>query len=77
LVSSNFWPLCSLYFIDLCLLITPLASSNFDHCVICPSLICVFCLTLWYLQILAIVFSVFHWFVSSDYSFRHKSMKDR
>jgi hypothetical protein len=35
---------------DLRLLITPLVSSNIDHCVLRPSLICVFWLLLWYLQ---------------------------
>jgi hypothetical protein len=50
LVSSNFWPMCSLSIIDLCLLINPLVFSNFGHCVLCPSLICVFWLTFWYLQ---------------------------
>jgi hypothetical protein len=34
----------------LCLLVKPLVSSNFGHCVLCHSLICVLWLLLWYLQ---------------------------
>jgi hypothetical protein len=56
-----FWPLCCLSF-DLRLLITPLVS--FGHCIVCPSLIYVFWLPLWYL--LTIVLSVL-WSTSSDY----------
>ena len=65
LVFSNFLPLCCLFFFDLRLLITPLVS--FCHCVVCPSLIYVFWLPLWYL--FAIVLSVLLWFTSSDYPF--------
>jgi hypothetical protein len=42
--------LCSLSIIDLCLLFNPLVSSNFGHCVLRPSLICVVWLLFWYLQ---------------------------
>jgi hypothetical protein len=60
-----FWPLCCLSFFDWRLLITSLVS--FSHCVVCPSLIDVFWLPLWYL--LAIVLSVLLWLTSSDYLF--------
>jgi hypothetical protein len=45
------WPLYRLSYFDLSLLITPLVS--FVHCIVCPSLIYAFWLSLWYL--LAIV----------------------
>jgi hypothetical protein len=60
-----FWPLCCLSFFDWRILITSLIS--FGHCVVCPSLIDVFWLPLWYL--LAIVLSVLLWLTSSDYLF--------
>jgi hypothetical protein len=60
-----FLSLCCLSFFDLHLLITPLVS--FCHCIVCPSLIYVFWLPLWYLFV--IVLSVLLWFTSSDYPF--------
>ena len=60
-----FWPLCSLTFFDLQILITPLVS--FGHCVVCYSLIYWFWLPLWYL--LAIMFSDLLRFTDSDYTF--------
>ena len=59
------WPLYYLPFLDLRLLITPLASSG--HCIVCPSSIYDFWLPLWYL--VAIVFSVLPRFTTSDYPF--------
>ena len=56
-----FWSLCCLFFFDVRILITPLVS--FCHCVVCSSSMYGFWLPLWFL--LAIVFSVLHWFVSS------------
>ena len=60
-----FWPLCSLTFFDLQILITPLVS--FGHCVVWPSSIYRFWLPLWYL--LAIVLSDRLRFTDSDYLF--------
>jgi hypothetical protein len=64
-----FWPLCCLFFLDIRILITPLISSNFDHCVVCSSSIDGFWLTLWYLQTLTIVLSVLLRSTDSDYPF--------
>ena len=58
-----FWPLYLLSYFDLCLLITHLVS--FGHCIVCPTSIHAFWLTLWYL--LTIVSSVLLWFMPSDY----------
>ena len=60
-----FWPLCCLTFFDLQILITSLVS--FGHCVVSPSSIYRFWLTLWYL--LAIVLSDLLRFTDSDYTF--------
>ena len=60
-----FLSLYCLSFFDLHLLITSLVS--FCHCVVCPSLIYIFWLPLWYLSV--IVLSVLLWFTSSDYLF--------
>ena len=59
------WPLYRLFYFDWCLLITSLVS--FGHCIVCPTLICAFWLSLWYL--LAIVSSVLLWFMPFDYPF--------
>jgi hypothetical protein len=62
----NLWPLCSLFFIDLCLLITPLVSSNFwplcslyfiDLCLLITPLVFsnfwpLYCLPVFYLWLL-------------------------
>ena len=64
-----FWLLSCLSFVDLRILTSPLVSSNFsfDYCPVCPSLIYVFLLLLFYLQtfLLAIVLSVLCWFTAS------------
>ena len=60
-----FWPLYSLSYFDLCLLITPLVSLG--HCIVCPTSINAFWLPLCYM--LAIVLSVLLWFMPSDYPF--------
>ena len=60
-----FCPLCSLFFLDLRVLITPLVS--FVHCVVCSSSIYGFSLPLWYH--LAIVFSVLLRFTNTHYRF--------
>ena len=60
-----FWPLCSLTFYDLQILITSLVS--FGHCVVCYSLIYWFWLPIWYL--LAIMLSDLLRFTDSDYTF--------
>jgi hypothetical protein len=60
-----FWPLYCLSYFDLCLLITPLLYVG--HCIVCPTLINAFCLSLRYL--LAIASSVLLRFMPSDYSF--------
>ena len=60
-----FWPLCSLSYFDLQILITPLVS--FGHCVVWPSSFYRFWLLLWFL--LAIVLSDLLRFTDSDYSF--------
>ena len=57
-----FWSLYCLSFLDLQLLIASLVS--FGHCVVCPSSIYTFWLSLWYL--LAIVLSVLPRFTASD-----------
>ena len=62
---SIFWPLCCLSFFDLQILIT--SSLSFGLCVVCPSLIYGFWLSLQYL--LAFVLSVLLWFTDSDYPF--------
>jgi ABC-type antimicrobial peptide transport system permease subunit len=54
---------------DQTILITPLVSSNFDHCVVCSSSTYGFSLPLWYLQALAIVLSVLPQYTDSDYLF--------
>jgi hypothetical protein len=54
-----FWPLYRLSFFNSCLLITPLVSCG--HCIVCPTSIYAFWLSLWYL--LAIVSSVLLCFV--------------
>ena len=59
------WPLHCLSFLDLRLLITPLVSCS--HCIVCPSSIYDFWLSLWYLM--AIVLSVLPRFTTSDYPF--------
>jgi hypothetical protein len=59
------WPFYRLSYFDLCLLITPLVS--FGHCIVCPTLIYAFWLSLRYL--LAIVSSVLLRFMPSDYPF--------
>ena len=59
------WPLYRLSYFHLCLLITPLVS--FGHCIVCPTLIYAFWLSLRYL--LAIASSVLLWFMPSDYPF--------
>ena len=59
------WPLYRLSYFDLCLLITPLVS--FGHCIVCPTLIYAFWLSLRYL--LAIVSSVLLRLMPSDYPF--------
>ena len=56
------WPLCCLSFFDLQLLIASLVSCG--HCVVCPSSIYTFWLSLWYL--VAIVLSVLPRFTASD-----------
>jgi hypothetical protein len=61
------WSLCCLFF-NIQILITPLVSSNFGHCVVCSSSIYRFWLSLWYLQTLAIVLSVLQ-YTDSDYPF--------
>jgi hypothetical protein len=63
------WPLCCLFFFNIRILITPLVSSSFDHCVVCSSSIYGFWLPLWYLQTLAIVLSVLLRYRDSDYLF--------
>ena len=60
-----FWPLCFLFFLDLRILISPLASSG--HCAFCSSQIYGFSFPLWYL--LAIVLSVLLRFTDSHYPF--------
>ena len=60
-----FLPLYCLFFIDLLILIAPLAS--FGHCIVCSSSIYWFWLPLWYL--LAIVLSVLRRFIDSDCPF--------
>ena len=60
-----FWPLYSLSFYALRLLITPLVS--FGHCIVCPSTLYGFSLLLWYL--LVIVLSVLLRFTASHYTF--------
>ena len=60
-----FWSLCCLFFFDIQILITPMAS--FGHCVVCSSLIYRFWLHLWYL--LVIVLSVLLWYTDSDYTY--------
>ena len=60
-----FWPLYRLSYFDLCPLITPLVS--FGHCIVCPTLIYAFWLSLRYL--LAIVSSVLLRLMPSDYPF--------
>ena len=64
-----FWPLCCLFFFNIRILITPLVSSNFGHCVVCSSSIYGFSLPLWYLQTLTIVLSVLLRYADSDYPF--------
>ena len=59
------WPLYRLSYFDLCLLIIPLVS--FGHCIVCPTLIYAFWLSLRYL--LAIVSSVLLRLMPSDYPF--------
>jgi predicted nucleic acid-binding Zn ribbon protein len=59
------WPLYRLSYFDLCFLITPLLS--FGHCIVCPTLIYAFWLSLRYL--LAIVSSVLLRLMPSDYPF--------
>ena len=60
-----FWPLCSQFFFDIQILITPLVS--FSHRVVSSSSIYWFWLPLWYL--LAIVLSVLLRYTDSDYPF--------
>ena len=60
-----FWPLYRLSYFDLCLLITPLVSIS--HCIVCPTLIYAFWLSIRYL--LAIVSSVLLRLMPSDYPF--------
>jgi hypothetical protein len=67
-LSFFFWSLCCLFFFNIRILITPLVSSNFGHCVVCSS-IYRFWLPLWYLQTLAIVLSVLLQYTDSDYPF--------
>ena len=62
---SIFWPLYCLSYFDLCLLITPLVC--FGHCIVCPTLIYAFWLSLRYL--LAIASSVLLRLMPSDYHF--------
>jgi hypothetical protein len=52
-----FWPLYRLSYFNLCLLITSLVSCG--HCIVCPTSINAFWLSLWYL--LAIVSSSIQW----------------
>ena len=59
------WPLYSLSYFDLCLLITPLVYVG--HCIVCPISMYVFWLPLCYM--LAIVSSVLLRFMPSDYPF--------
>ena len=60
-----FWSLYCLSFYALRLLITPLVS--FGHCIVCPSTLYGFSLTLW--DLLVIVLSVLLRFTASHYSF--------
>ena len=60
-----FWPLCSLLFFDIQILVTPLV--YFDHCVVSSSSIYGFWLPRWYL--LAIMLSVLLRYTDSDYLF--------
>jgi hypothetical protein len=62
---GTFWPLYRLCIFDWCLLVTPLVSCG--HCIVCPTSICAFWLSLWYL--LAIESSVLLQLMPSDYPF--------